>query len=387
MDVSDSRTKRKRSDRRTAAPTHAPVATSRTNLPPIQPLTRYVIRLNQDGSFPRHQPKFEKGTTTLAFVFEEGIILAADHSSQSSKYSKNIVELNSHMLASICGGNEFLLQELQEKERGLYPMNGEGELVSKNMLSTGSGSRAALVVKTILKPNMSVTEVADSAKRAICIAAYRAPESGDICTVYHLGCGGCNKLLEDDIKERQEANIQGSRVKYEIIGNGPKSIDSASGCAKPFKPHTPKTGTTALAFIFEAGIMVSTDHSSESSESAENVVELNPHMPATISGGSEFLLKTCKRRYILAPIERGLYCMNGKGELAVEGDIQATGSGSRAANFLQIGLTRKMSVTEAADLAKLAICLSAYTATHKGDVFRVYHIGSGGCNKLLEGEI
>ncbi|CAI9112289.1 OLC1v1012711C1 [Oldenlandia corymbosa var. corymbosa] len=106
---------------------------------------------------------------------------------------------------------------------------------------------------------------------------------------------------------------------------------------------------------------------------------------------------------VLNESERGLYRMNGKGK-QVKDDILATGSGSGAKFILMDGLghfpdfdaglglpfyKRKcsLSVTEAADLAKKALCYAADTAPHHGDIVTVYHLGSEGCKKLLEDDI
>ncbi|CAI9114414.1 OLC1v1015132C1 [Oldenlandia corymbosa var. corymbosa] len=68
------------------------------------------IYLCEDDSFETYDPEFAKGTTALGFFFEEGIMVAADHCSKSSKTAPNIVQLNSHMLASISGGRNFCLK-------------------------------------------------------------------------------------------------------------------------------------------------------------------------------------------------------------------------------------------------------------------------------------
>ncbi|CAI9113354.1 OLC1v1013939C1 [Oldenlandia corymbosa var. corymbosa] len=61
-------------------------------------------------------PKRSAGTTVSAFIFEGGVIVAADHHRILCHGSvPNIVGLNSHMLATISGGSEYLLQELHQK--------------------------------------------------------------------------------------------------------------------------------------------------------------------------------------------------------------------------------------------------------------------------------
>ncbi|CAI9114411.1 OLC1v1015129C1 [Oldenlandia corymbosa var. corymbosa] len=237
------------------------------------------------------EPKFEKGTTVLGCVFQEGIMVAPDRSGKCEfvyqSFHRNLVQLNSHMLATISGGSEFLLKDLEKKckkheqkegreplvaeildwlaealsaykeeplsvgiliavwnelEHGLYRMNGYGERVKGDLLATGSGSASAVCkVKhcesfmpvtraanadrvgfrfdTRCERPMSVTEVADLAKEAICFAAYEAPHT---VSVIHLGSGGCVKiLLEGDMEEWYKENMKHvPRLRYEIIGMG-----------------------------------------------------------------------------------------------------------------------------------------------------------------------
>ncbi|CAI9114113.1 OLC1v1014760C7 [Oldenlandia corymbosa var. corymbosa] len=243
------------------------------------PVTCQRIYLNEDGSFPSYAPKFEKGTTVLGLVFEEGIMVAADHSTTPAR---NVVQLNSHMLATISGGGEVLLKNLQKKcnlqeksqgreptlaevsswltealsahsdplslgiliavwnesEHGLYRMSSNGVLVKGDILATGSGAQSSLHVvelseRFMLDPGsvfglrseyapvhcMSVTEVAALTKRAICTAGYNAPHYGNLVSGYHLGTKGCVKLYEDNVEEWQKF-IKGPSIRFKIIGKG-----------------------------------------------------------------------------------------------------------------------------------------------------------------------
>ncbi|CAI9114317.1 OLC1v1015016C2 [Oldenlandia corymbosa var. corymbosa] len=174
----------------------------------VEPLTRDTIVLREDGSFDPDDPEFEKGTTAIAFVFKDGIMVAVDHSSKSLETEPNIVQLNSHMLATISGGCEFLLKDLQEKcyvqeqkegkktsaaevlnwlaetlsayeeeplsigiliavwnesERCVYCMNGYGEVDKGDVLATGSGSVSSVLVVQEGRGIMPVTQAADVA--------------------------------------------------------------------------------------------------------------------------------------------------------------------------------------------------------------------------------
>ncbi|VFQ76927.1 unnamed protein product [Cuscuta campestris] len=218
-------------------------------------------------------PKYEKGMTTLGFSYEMGAIIAVEHSNKSSTFPPNVVNLSSHMLATISGGHEILLgnlrkkcqqheleegrrtkiaealqwlreilcaygkedleigmliavwDEMDETERGVYRINGKGELLTEgeSFLATGCGTvGAVLALEYVMMPYMdkviTTSEAADLAKIAICIDSYTAPESGDRVSVYLLDSNGCVELLNDDIIEWQDENIEAPRCKFEYIG-------------------------------------------------------------------------------------------------------------------------------------------------------------------------
>ncbi|CAI9095369.1 OLC1v1031311C3 [Oldenlandia corymbosa var. corymbosa] len=224
------------------------------------------IYLHPDGSFPEYGPAFEKGTTTLAFIFNEGIMVAADHSRNLSNSAPNVVELHSHMLATLSGGSESMLRELQqkchqhevnegrrpefgevlkwlrqtlssygekelpsgiliavwdEKKPGLYRIRGRGEVLEDSILATGSGSGGAYaILDTQHHDDMSETEAAKLANRALCVAAHAAPKTGDLVSVYHLGRMGSEQLFTVDVVEWQKENLKVPRCKYVVIGPG-----------------------------------------------------------------------------------------------------------------------------------------------------------------------
>ncbi|CAI9113720.1 OLC1v1014373C1 [Oldenlandia corymbosa var. corymbosa] len=233
------------------------------------------IHLREDGSFRPDSPTFEMGTTAMAFVFDEGIV---------------VIQLSSHMLVAISAGRGFqfspkdlvieyavgklgtmgnrsaaeVSKELGEfvshrypkagsssigilvaawhaQGCGLYRINGNGVVVKGDILATGSGSSYQTVLKDerrtcfsldeacILLSNrrkhekgccMSVNEAAGLAKKAISFASYMAPHSGDWGTVYHVGTHGCKLLHQGNIEEWQKDVIKFKLWKYKIIGKG-----------------------------------------------------------------------------------------------------------------------------------------------------------------------
>ncbi|CAI9113124.1 OLC1v1013666C1 [Oldenlandia corymbosa var. corymbosa] len=77
-----------------------------------------------------YRRKSEKGTTSLAFIFKHGVMLAVTHASKS--FVPNMIEVNSYMVAAISGGSEYLQKEVliigMEEDKGpvLCRLNREG---------------------------------------------------------------------------------------------------------------------------------------------------------------------------------------------------------------------------------------------------------------------
>ncbi|CAI9093264.1 OLC1v1028728C1 [Oldenlandia corymbosa var. corymbosa] len=174
-------------------------------------------------------PRRERGTTTIAFIFKEGVMIAADHSSELSV--PNVICVNNRIVATVSGGSEYLLERLQRKccayenmtgtrvsvaeaakclagtvspsmstgglliggmdeegEFDLYYINRGGELMDvklkRNHLgnslkwicyATGSGAVGAMIyLQSKMKPDMSVTQAKEVAKAAICFTAFSA---------------------------------------------------------------------------------------------------------------------------------------------------------------------------------------------------------------------
>ncbi|GAB2225232.1 hypothetical protein Droror1_Dr00006023 [Drosera rotundifolia] len=196
-----------------------------------------------------------KGTTTLAFIFKEGVIVAADSRASmggyiSSQSVKKIIEINPYMLGTMAGGAadcqfwhrnlgiKCRLHELANKRRisvtgaskllanilysyrgmglsvgtmiagwdetgpGLYYVDSEGGRLKGTRFSVGSGSPYAYgVLDNGYRYDMSVTEAAELARRAIYHATFRDGASGGVASVYYVGPDGWKKLSGDDVGE------------------------------------------------------------------------------------------------------------------------------------------------------------------------------------------
>ncbi|MCO5611600.1 hypothetical protein L7F22_065854 [Adiantum nelumboides] len=196
-----------------------------------------------------------KGTTTLAFKFKHGIIVACDSRASmggyiSSQSVKKILEINPYLLGTMAGGAadcqfwqrnlgvRCRLHELANKRRisvagaskllantlysyrgmglsmgtmiagwdetgpGLYYVDSEGGRLSGNIFSVGSGSPYAYgVLDSGYHEDMSIEEAAELARRAIYHATFRDGASGGVASVYYVGPDGWKKLSGDDVSE------------------------------------------------------------------------------------------------------------------------------------------------------------------------------------------
>lgn len=196
-----------------------------------------------------------KGTTTLAFIFKDGVMVAADSRASmggyiSSQSVKKIIEINPYMLGTMAGGAadcqfwhrnlgvKCREHELANKRRisvtgaskllanilysyrgmglsvgtmiagwdetgpGLYYVDSEGGRLKGMRFSVGSGSPYAYgVLDSGYKYDMSVQEAAELARRAIYHATFRDAASGGVASVYHVGPNGWKKLTGDDVGE------------------------------------------------------------------------------------------------------------------------------------------------------------------------------------------
>lgn len=203
---------------------------------------------------PRAVPKLDmkKGTTTLAFRFNGGIIVAVDSRASTGQYVASqtvlkVLEINDYLLGTLAGGAadcqywervlgmECRLWELRNGSRitvaaaskilanityayrnhglsmgtmvagwdqfgpSLYYVDDKGSRVKQDLFSVGSGSIYAYgVLDTGYRKDLSVEDACDLARRSIFHATYRDGASGGIVTVYHVHEKGWTKISRDD---------------------------------------------------------------------------------------------------------------------------------------------------------------------------------------------
>mmetsp|Transcript_16396 Transcript_16396/g.21461 ORF Transcript_16396/g.21461 Transcript_16396/m.21461 type:complete len:291 (+) Transcript_16396:96-968(+) len=199
--------------------------------------------------------KFAKGTTTLAFKFQGGIIVSVDSRSTMGAYVasgtvKKVIEINPFLLGTMAGGAadcsfwernlgmECRLYELRNGRRitvaaaskllanvmssyrgyglsmgtmvtgwddtgpQLYYVDDDGTRLKGKYFSVGSGSTYAYgVLDNYYKFDMTVEEAIDLGKRAIYHATHRDAASGGINNLYHVKAGGWEYIHGIDVND------------------------------------------------------------------------------------------------------------------------------------------------------------------------------------------
>ncbi|EDO33904.1 predicted protein [Nematostella vectensis] len=196
---------------------------------------------------------FDHGTTTLAFKFKHGVIVAVDSRATAGSYIasqtvKKVIEINPYLLGTMAGGaadcsfwerllaKQCRIYELRNKERisvaaaskilanmvyyykgmglsmgtmicgwdkkgpGLYYVDSDGTRLSNQMFSVGSGSTYAYgVMDSGYKYDMSPEEAYDLGVRSIYHATHRDAYSGGVVNLYHMKETGWIKVSQTDV--------------------------------------------------------------------------------------------------------------------------------------------------------------------------------------------
>jgi len=199
--------------------------------------------------------KFKHGTTTLAFIFQGGVIVAVDSRSTMGSYIasqsvKKVIEINPYLLGTMAGGaadcsfwerhlgRECRLWELRNKERisvaaaskllanitysyknyglsmgtmvagwdktgpNLFYVDDDGTRLKGNRFSVGSGSTYAYgILDRGYKWDLTVEEAIELGRRSIYHATHRDAYSGGLVNVYHVHEKGWTKISSEDTTE------------------------------------------------------------------------------------------------------------------------------------------------------------------------------------------
>lgn len=217
--------------------------------PVANPFT-YCVDLKTSGQAPPGLLDFKKGTTTLGFKFEGGIIIAVDSRASmgtfiGSQTVRKVIEINDYLLGTMAGGaadcsfwerhlarlcrmyqlrnkdrisvaaaskmlnNIFLQYKGQGLSCGtmvagwdktgphLYAVNDSGDREEGIRFSVGSGSTYAYgVMDSGYRWDLKLDEAVELGKRAIYHATHRDGASGGVVRVYHVHEAGWTKIHE-----------------------------------------------------------------------------------------------------------------------------------------------------------------------------------------------
>ncbi|XP_069800383.1 proteasome subunit beta type-8 [Dendropsophus ebraccatus] len=195
------------------------------------------------------------GTTTLAFKFQHGVIVAVDSRASAGSYISTlkfnkVIEINPFLLGTMSGSaadcqywerllaKECRLYKLRNNDRisvsaaskllcnmmiqyrgtglsigsmicgwdkkgpGLYYVNENGTRLSGNMFSTGSGSSYAYgIIDSGHRYDLTPKEAYDLARRAISYATHRDNYSGGVVNLYHMKEDGWVKVGQYDVSD------------------------------------------------------------------------------------------------------------------------------------------------------------------------------------------
>jgi len=200
--------------------------------------------------------KFNHGTTTLGFIFANGVLIAVDSRASMGSYIgsgsvKKVIEISRHLLGTMAGGAadcsfwernlayQCRLHQLREGKRitvaaaskllantiysykgyglsmgtmiagwdaatgpALYYVDDDGTRLKGRMFSAGSGSTYAYgILDSLYRWDMSVSEAVELGKRAIYHATHRDAYSGGTINVYCIQEFGWNQFFAGDMNE------------------------------------------------------------------------------------------------------------------------------------------------------------------------------------------
>ncbi|ODV61499.1 proteasome core particle subunit beta 5 [Ascoidea rubescens DSM 1968] len=210
-------------------------------LPPISQPTKFLRANTDDSVNPDVKIKIAHGTTTLAFRFQGGIVVAVDSRATAgswiaSQTVKKVIEINPFLLGTMAGGaadcqfwetwlgTQCRLHELRNKERisvaaaskilsnlvynykgmglsmgtmicgytkkegpTIYYVDSDGTRLNGDLFCVGSGQTFAYgVLDSNYKWELSVDEALQLGKRSILAATHRDAYSGGSINLYHV---------------------------------------------------------------------------------------------------------------------------------------------------------------------------------------------------------
>ncbi|EIN07174.1 N-terminal nucleophile aminohydrolase [Punctularia strigosozonata HHB-11173 SS5] len=232
------------------------------------------LRLHTDDhADPSCRIKIKHGTTTLAFRFQGGVIVAVDSRATAGSYVasgtvKKVIEINPYLLGTMAGGAadcqywetylgiQCRLHELRNRERisvaaaskylsnlvygykgmglsmgtmicgwdktgpAVVYVDSDGTRLKGDLFSVGSGSTYAYgVLDQGYRWDLTDEEAQELGRRSIYAAGHRDAFSGNTCNVYHIKEDGWKFIGNFDV----------SQMHYEGAGDVPGSTHAAYG--------------------------------------------------------------------------------------------------------------------------------------------------------------
>lgn len=223
-------------------------------IPSLLSPTEFLGKFSDQGDS-EVKMKFCHGTTTLAFKFRHGVVVAVDSRATAGSYIasqtvKKVIEINPYLLGTMAGGaadcmfwervlaKQCRIYELRNKERisvasaskilanmvyqykgmglsmgtmicgwdkrgpGLYYVDSDGQRLKGNMFSVGSGSTYAYgVMDSGYSYDMSVKDALELGQKSIYHATYRDSFSGGVVNLYHMKETGWEFISQTDVKK------------------------------------------------------------------------------------------------------------------------------------------------------------------------------------------
>ncbi|RSH85930.1 Proteasome subunit beta type-5 [Apiotrichum porosum] len=219
------------------------------------PLAFLSMHTDSMSTNPQAKIKLAHGTTTLAFRFKGGIIVAVDSRATAGSYIasgtvKKVIEINPYLLGTMAGGAadcqywetylgmQCRLHELRNKERisvaaaskilsnlvyqykgmglsmgtmicgwdktgpALFYVDSDGQRLKGDLFSVGSGSTFAYgVLDQGYKWDLSDEEAQELGRRSIVAAGHRDAYSGNTVNLFHVRENGWEFIKNYDLSE------------------------------------------------------------------------------------------------------------------------------------------------------------------------------------------
>ncbi|KAF7327165.1 Proteasome subunit beta [Mycena kentingensis (nom. inval.)] len=208
------------------------------------------LQMHTDDKDPDCRIKLQHGTTTLAFIFQGGIVVAVDSRATMGDYVasgtvKKVIEINPYLLGTMAGtaadcqywetylGSQARLHELrnggEDVRMGLgmgtmicgwdktgpsiYSVSSDGSRLKGTLFSEGSGSPHAYgVLDQGYSYNMSSDAALDLARRAIYAAGHRDAYTGNSCNLYWVTEDGWHFVGNYDVSEMHYEGVADASV-------------------------------------------------------------------------------------------------------------------------------------------------------------------------------